>query len=50
VDYLFIHPLSQDYQFFLSDHFNLSENYMIKIVRSGFKAAIHQLKNYEFQS
>lgn len=48
IDYLFIHPLAGDSKFFLSDHFNLSETYMIKMVQSGFKSAIYHLRNYDF--
>ena len=49
IDYVFIHPLPQDYRLFMSDHFNLSETYMIRMVKSGFKAGIYHLRNYEFQ-
>ena len=47
-DYVFIHPLPNDYRLFMSDHFNLSEKYMIRMVKSGFKAGIYHLRNYEF--
>ncbi|MBI4041473.1 MAG: patatin-like phospholipase family protein [Deltaproteobacteria bacterium] len=48
IHYIFIHPLPEDYALFLSDHFSLSESYMIKMVQSGFKSAIYHLRNYEF--
>ena len=47
-DYVFIHPLPNDYRLFMSDHFNLSEKYMIRMVKSGFKAGIYHLRDYEF--
>lgn len=48
IDYLFIHPLATDSKLFLSDHFNLSETYMIQMVKSGFKSGIYHLRNYNF--
>ena len=48
IPYIFIHPLPTDYALFLSDHFSLSKDYMIKMVQSGFKAGIYHLRNIEF--
>jgi len=49
IDYLWIHPLPHDYRLFLADHFNLSKTHMMQIVKSGFKSALHHLRNYEFK-
>lgn len=49
IDYIFIHPIPQDYKLFLADHFNLSRKHMIEIVKSGFRSGIYHLRNYEFQ-
>jgi predicted acylesterase/phospholipase RssA len=48
VKYIFIHPRKDDHSLFLSDHFNLGNDYMIKMVQSGFRSAIYHLRNYEF--
>lgn len=49
IDYIYIHPKSNDHQMFFGDHFNLSANKMGEIVKIGFKSAIDILKKYEFE-
>lgn len=44
VDYLYIHPVSEDYEFFFADHFSLNPNILSKIVRTGFKSAMQVLR------
>lgn len=44
VDYIYIHPASQDYEFFFADHFSLNPAILSKIVRTGFKSAMHSLR------
>ena len=48
VDTIYIHPSPSDANFFFGDHFSLSPKRLADIVRSGFKAAIETLRNYEF--
>ncbi len=46
VDYIYIHPSPQDYQFFFSDHFSLNESVLTHIVRTGFKSTMNTLRAY----
>lgn len=48
VDTIYIHPTPTDAQMFFGEHFSLSPKRMAEIVRSGFRAAIEVLRNYEF--
>lgn len=48
VDTIYIHPSPTDAQMFFGEHFSLSPKKMAEIVRSGFRAAIEVLRNYEF--
>jgi predicted acylesterase/phospholipase RssA len=48
VDTIYIHPRADDTQMFFGENFTLSPKKMSEMVRSGFKAAIETLKNYEF--
>jgi len=48
VDYMYIHPHPQDYDFFFADHFSLNGNILNKIVMSGFKSALRTLRRYNF--
>lgn len=48
VDTLYIHPRPTDAHLFFGEHFSLSPNKLSDYVRSGFKAAIETLKNYDF--
>jgi hypothetical protein len=47
VDYIYIHPRAQNYEMFFADHFSLSPQILERIVRSGFKSALAQLRNYD---
>jgi predicted acylesterase/phospholipase RssA len=47
VDYIYIHPRSQNHEMFFADHFSLNTKVLEKIVRAGFKSAIGQLRNYD---
>ncbi len=47
VDYIYIHPRSQNYEMFFADHFSLSPDVLEKIVRIGFRSAISQLRQYD---
>ena len=47
VDYIYIHPRSQNHEMFFADHFSLNTSVLEKIVRAGFKSAISQLRNYD---
>lgn len=46
VDYIYIHPSPQDYQFFFSDHFSLNAKVLGSTVRTGFKAAMTALRPF----
>jgi predicted acylesterase/phospholipase RssA len=46
VDYIYIHPSPQDYQFFFSDHFSLNDKVLGATVKTGFKAAMTTLRQY----
>lgn len=46
VDYLYISPRAQNTEMFFADHFSLNANTLEKIVRIGFKSALHSLKQY----
>lgn len=48
VDTIYIHPSPSDAQMFFGEHFTLSPKKMAEIVKSGFRAAIETLRNYEF--
>lgn len=44
VDYLYIHPAPQDFEFFFADHFSLNEKVLSGIVRTGFKSTMNVLR------
>lgn len=46
VDYIYIHPSPQDYEFFFYDHFSLNAKVLSGIVRTGFKSAMNTLRAY----
>ena len=46
VDYINIHPDPQDYEMFFVDHFSLNPQILGKIVRIGFRSAIHALRRH----
>lgn len=46
VDYIYIHPTNQDYEFFFYDHFSLNAKVLAGIVRTGFKSAMNTLRTY----
>lgn len=46
VDYIYIHPSPQDYEFFFYDHFSLNDEVLSNIVRTGFKATMNTLRTY----
>lgn len=46
VDYINIHPDPQDYEMFFVDHFSLNPQILGKIVRIGFRSAIHALRKH----
>lgn len=46
VDYIYIHPSPQDYEFFFYDHFSLNPKVLNGIVRTGFKSAMNTLRAY----
>ncbi len=46
VDYIYIHPSPQDYEFFFYDHFSLNIKILHAIVRTGFKSAMSTLRTY----
>jgi len=48
VDTIYIHPSPTDSQVFFGEHFSLSAKRLMSVVRSGFKATIEVLRNYEF--
>lgn len=47
VDYIYIHPRSQNYEMFFADHFSLNPDVLARIVRIGFRSAISQLRQYD---
>ena len=47
VEYIYIHPRSEDYEMFFADHFSLKPRILSKIVRTGFKAAMNTLRPYK---
>ncbi len=46
VDYIYIHPSPQDYEFFFYDHFSLNPKVLSGIVRTGFKSAMSTLRAF----
>lgn len=46
VDYIYIHPSPQDYEFFFYDHFSLNAKVLSGIVRTGFKTAMNTLRGF----
>ena len=46
IDYVYIHPQPQDYEFFFYDHFSLNPKVLAGIVRTGFKAAMNALRPF----
>lgn len=48
VDTIYIHPSPSDAHMFFGEHFTLSPKKLTDVVRSGFKAAIHALRKYDF--
>jgi predicted acylesterase/phospholipase RssA len=48
VDTIYIHPSPTDAATFFGDHFSLSANKMTEVVKSGFRAAIEVLRDYDF--
>lgn len=44
VDYIYIHPPGDDFEFFLADHFSLNPTILSKIVRTGFRSAMQALR------
>ncbi|MGE0527806.1 MAG: patatin-like phospholipase family protein [Bdellovibrionales bacterium] len=46
VDYIYIHPSPQDYEFFFYDHFSLNPKVLSGIVRTGFKSAMNVLRAF----
>lgn len=49
VDTIYIHPSEEDTEMFFGEHFSLSPEKLVQMVRSGFRAANEVLKNYEFE-
>lgn len=49
VDMIYIHPDPQDTHMFFGDHFSLSPHKLADMVKSGFRAAIHTLRKYDFK-
>ncbi|MGE0631934.1 MAG: patatin-like phospholipase family protein [Pseudobdellovibrionaceae bacterium] len=47
VDYIYIHPLPQNYEMFFVDHFSLNPKILTRIVKIGFKSAINVMRQYE---
>ncbi|MDZ4677243.1 MAG: patatin-like phospholipase family protein [Oligoflexia bacterium] len=47
VDYIYIHPQSQNYEMFFVDHFSLNPEILSRIVKIGFKSAINALRKYD---
>lgn len=48
-DVIYIHPSPKDHTMFFGEHFSLSEKKLGDMVRSGFRAGIETLKQYDFQ-
>ncbi len=48
VDTIYIHPKPTDTQMFFGENFTLSPTKLAEIVKSGFRAAIDVLRNYDF--
>ncbi len=46
VDYIYIHPTPQDYEFFFYDHFSLNAKVLQRIVRTGFKSTMNTLRSF----
>lgn len=46
VDYIYIHPRPQNYEMFFVDHFSLNPKILERIVKIGFKSAIHTLRQH----
>ena len=47
VDYLYIHPNPHDYEMFFADHFSLNPKILSKIVQTGFRSAINELRKHD---
>ena len=47
VDYLYIHPNPHDYEMFFADHFSLNTKILSRIVQTGFRAALNQLRQHD---
>lgn len=47
VDYIYIHPKSQNYEMFFVDHFSLNPEILARIVKIGFKSAINVMRKYD---
>ncbi len=47
VDYIYIHPIPQDYEMFFADHFSLNAEILGRIVHIGFKAALQVLRKLD---
>ncbi len=47
VDYIYIHPRSQNYEMFFADHFSLNPQTLQKILRIGFRSGINVLRQYD---
>ncbi len=47
VDYLYIHPNPHDYEMFFADHFSLNPKILSKIVQTGFRSALNQLRKHD---
>jgi predicted acylesterase/phospholipase RssA len=47
VDYIYIHPNPHDYEMFFADHFSLNPKILSKIVQTGFRSAINQLRKWD---
>ena len=46
VDYIHIHPMPQDHEFFFYDHFSLNPKVLQGIVKTGFKSAMNTLRQF----
>ncbi|MCJ8278291.1 MAG: patatin-like phospholipase family protein, partial [Bdellovibrionales bacterium] len=46
-DYIYIHPNPHDYEMFFADHFSLNPKILAKIVQTGFRSALNQLRKYD---
>lgn len=46
VDYIYIHPQPQDFEFFFYDHFSLNPKVLGNIVKTGFKSTMNTLRAY----